>query len=137
MALELSQLHFLKSSADRHASIEIGYMPPEVAIHFGCGLGIVYLSAYSLNHILDEHGDHLSMLDLLHLPYMIQHGLWVADRPNCACVLYQVPDSSSRYAGAMKVAAGGYEPYITTFHRARRRQTIAKMRRGHVLRNHT
>jgi len=135
MALELSQLYFLRSNRDPYASIEVGYLPQEVAAHFGCGLGIAYLSSRSLNHILDDHAD-INIVDLLHLPDLIQRGLWVADRANSACILYQPSGGFMRYASALKVAAGGFEPYITTFHRARERQTKAKLKRGRVLRNH-
>lgn len=48
-------------------------MPAEVGSHFRCGIGIVYLSAYSLNHILEEHTD-VQMLDLLLLPTMLRAG---------------------------------------------------------------
>lgn len=76
------------------------------------------------------------MFDMLHLPNMLQDGLWVADRPNAACVLYQVSGAEVRYGAALKVTADGFEPYISSFYRVKKSQFRTKAARGDVLQNH-
>lgn len=133
MALELSQLHRLLATPV--GSIEAGKLPKPVAQHFGCDLGIAYLSSRSLKHILDEHKD-IQLLDILHMPNMILNGLWVADRPNAACVVYSLPGSEIHYASGLKVVGGGFEPYMCSFYRIGTRQIAAKRRRGVILQEH-
>lgn len=130
MGLELSQLYNLRATP--LAAISIGYLPNEVALHIKCPLAIAYLSSHSLNHILDAHPD-VTMLDMLCLPEMVRHGLWIADGKKTAAVIYVHPETGVQYKGAIKSAGGGYESYICTFHRLKRRQRDSLLRRGPVL----
>jgi hypothetical protein len=133
MSLELSQLHRLLSTPS--GSVPVGSLPDAVCARFGCRLGIVYLSSSSLKHILAKHPD-VSLMDMLHLPNMVQKGLWIADRPNSACVLYQLPESESRFASALKVTGDGFEPYVSSFYRVKKSQFRTKRTRGEILQEH-
>lgn len=130
MGLELSQLHNLL--ANRQAAIQIEYLPAPVAKYLGCPLGIAYLSSISLHHILKEHPD-VQLLDMLCLPMMVKHGQWVADRPGSACVLYRHPETGLGYKSALKATAGGYETYLSTFHRCEGKQRKSILKRGELL----
>ena len=131
MALELSQLHRLLQNPV--GSTVAGVLPASVAQHFGCTLGIAYLSSKSRKHIVTDHAD-IQLLDVLHMPDMISNGLWIADRPNSACVVYSPPDTTNlHYASGLKVVGGGFEPYMCSFYRIGTRQITAKRRRGLIL----
>ncbi|MER8864787.1 hypothetical protein NKI19_13885 [Mesorhizobium sp. M0751] len=73
------------------------------------------------------------MIDLLCLPMMLRDGVWVADRPKNAVVIYDHPATKKRYKAAIKVTAGGFEPYVSTFHRFGDRQLEALLKRGIIL----
>jgi len=135
MPLELSQLHSVRQNSI--GSVIAGYLPGVVAKHFGCHLGIAYLSRRSLEHILANHKD-IQLLDILQMPEMIRSGLWIADKPNSACVIYTPPDRDGmfHYASGLKVTGGGFEPYMSSFYRIGRRQIDAKRRRGIILQEH-
>ncbi|TIR25112.1 MAG: hypothetical protein E5X34_10510 [Mesorhizobium sp.] len=130
MGLELSQLHNLLLTP--LAAISIGHLPPAVSAYLKCPLGIAYLSSFSLTHILRKHPD-VSMMDMLCLPAMIKSGLWVADKRGCACVFYVHPETAKQYKSAIKAAGGGYETYISTFHRCNDRQRQSIVSRGGIL----
>lgn len=134
MAFELYQLHLLMNNPE--GTLAVGPLPNEVASHFGCRIGIAQLSHRSLHHILDDHSD-IDLLTLLCMPEMIRKGLWIADRPNGACVVYQPPDQWELfYASGLKVVGDGFEPYMGSFYRIGKRQIAAKRKRGVVLREH-
>ncbi|MER9941459.1 hypothetical protein NKJ70_05840 [Mesorhizobium sp. M0092] len=92
-------------------------------------MGIAYLSCASLRHILADHPD-VKMLDMLCLPHMIKHGRWIGDRAKEACVVYDHPETSTRYKSAIKAVGEGYETYLTTFHRLNDRQLKSILKRG-------
>ncbi len=134
MGVELSQFYDLL--AKRTDPIEVGRLPIEVAQHISASLRNVYLSNYSLVHIMQDHPD-VTFMDLLIITPMLADGLWIAERkPNMACVSYVHPETGIRYIGAVKCAAGGFEVYLSTFHRSRKRQTTSLLKRGPILQSH-
>lgn len=130
MGLELSQLHNLRTTP--LAAIPIGHLPAPVAVHIGCPLAIAYLSCQSLLHILKAHPD-IELMEMLCLPEMVKNGLWVADGKRTAAVIYVHPETGRQYKSAIKAAGEGYETYLGTFHRIKRRQRETILRRGEVL----
>jgi hypothetical protein len=133
MAFELYQLHVLLATP--LGAVNAGLVPFEVSEHFGCKQSFAYLSSDSLKHILKKHPE-TDLLDLLCMPDMVQSGLWIADRPNAACVIYKRPDTGLLYASGLKVAGEGYELYMGSFYRITERQIASKRGRGAVLREH-
>lgn len=95
-------------------------------------MGIAYLSCSSLHHILQKHPD-IRMLDMLCLPQMIKHGKWIGDRAKEACVIYDHPETGTRYKSAIKAVGEGYETYLSTFHRLDERQHKSILKRGNVI----
>lgn len=73
---------------------------------------------------------------MLCLPVMIRNGLWIAETNGRACVVYSDQNTNKRYISAIKVAAKGYEVYLTTFHLCRPRQTASLLKRGTILQTH-
>ncbi|RNJ44346.1 hypothetical protein B5V01_30255 [Mesorhizobium erdmanii] len=128
--LDLTQLEGLLEPPDR--TVAVGYMPASSAAHLGCSLGIAYLSSTSLRHILQDHPD-ITLIDLVCLTSMLHDGLWIADRPKHAVVVYNPPETDKRYKAAIKVTAGGFEPYVCTFHRFGDRQLESLLKRGRIL----
>ncbi len=121
----------------------MGHLPQSVTTFISAALPYVYLSNYSLTHILEKHGD-VSRFDLLCIPMMLSDGLWVGQKdrlgpdgkPNSACVSFVHPETAVRYAGSVKSAAGGFEVYLNTFHRTKPRQTRSTLKRGPILQTH-
>lgn len=97
----------------------------------------VYLSAYSLHHILDDHPE-VTQYDLLRLPFVVRRGLLVREREksNILIANYQDDESSRRWCAALKMARPDKEIYVQTFHRAHQRQTRAHLKRGIILKKH-
>jgi hypothetical protein len=97
----------------------------------------VYLSRASLQKNIRKHPD-VSMLEYLRLPIVIADGLIVTDRrePNCVVAVYNIPNSKVRYKAIVKCAAGGYDLWVTTFHRLKPRQTKALLKGGQILKTH-
>jgi len=132
VSLELSQLYRLQLNPI--GTVQVAHLPEEVATYLGCPLGIAYLSSKSLLHILKDHPD-IALMDLLCLPMMIREGTWIGDRRNSACVVYAHPETGRAYKSALKATAGGYETYISTFHKCGDRQRASLLKRGTILRN--
>jgi hypothetical protein len=134
MTLELSQLYRLRDLTD--GNTPVAPVPRAVADYLGCKLTMAYLSSKSLRHVLAGHPD-LDLLELLHMPDMIQRGLWLSDheKPHMATVIYE-PLDAPRYMSALKVVGDGFEPYMCSFYRLRDRDLPRKLKRGNVLRPH-
>jgi hypothetical protein len=136
MSLELSQLYRLLNGPHR-GSIELGYLPQTVADYLKSPLGIAYLSAESLKHILDKHQKdkplEAALLEMLCLPAMIKNALWIGEPARTACMTYLDPGSGKQFKGAVKSAAMGYEIYLSTFHLCGPRQAAALLKRGPIL----
>lgn len=135
MAFELFQLHVLKNTPN--GNTPVGVIPSQVSTYLGCNQTMAYFSSVSIRHVLAKHPD-LDMLELLHMPNMVERGLWMTDKNkrNMAVVIYQPPDTSPRYISALKVTGEGFEPYMCSFYRLRDRDYQAKLKRGTILRPH-
>jgi hypothetical protein len=112
----------------KEGNTEVAPIPAAVSRHLGCRQTMAYLSSDSIRHIFRKHPD-LDMFELLHMPDMVRHGLWLTDyeKPRVAIVIYQPPDTSPRYASALKVTGSGFEPYMSSFYRLRDRDYRAKL----------
>ncbi len=124
---ELSLLHEL--AAGRHDPLQVGELLPRVLTRLGCRLPWAYLSKETFDKIMRKH-NHVTLFDLLILPDMMRRGRYVADRRNAVAVCYRHPETNKDFIAAAKVTADAYELYITTFHRAERKQVERLMRRG-------
>ncbi len=124
---ELSLLHEL--AAGRHDPLQVGELPVRVLEHFGCRLPWVYLSKETFDKIMRKHG-HVTFFDVLILPEMLRKGRYVADRRNAVAVCYRHPETDKDFAAAVKITADAFELYVTTVHRAERKQVERIMRRG-------
>jgi len=97
---------------------------------------IVYLSAQSLAHINTNHPD-ISDIDLLLLPKIISDGLLVQEikKPNILLACLQL-DEERRLITSLKRADNGFDIWISSLYRMRRRQTLSILRRGRIIRTH-
>lgn len=122
----------------RTPSVAVGTLPLEVRRYFGRSHDIVYLSSESAAHILEQHGDHIEAQDLLRIPKILETGLWISEkqRPEWCSVFHYSSQSQDRFVAAVKVTKDRRECFLTTLHRAKKRQIRSKMRRGDVLRSH-
>lgn len=132
MAFELSRLHEL--IAGRHDPLVVGPLPLVAVDYLKAKVPLVYLSRYSIQHILEEHPD-VSLFDLLRAPIVLRDGLLIGDR-NCVVASYCVSEENIRYKAVVKCAGGGCDLWLTTFHRTAPRQTKSLLKRGKVLRLH-
>jgi hypothetical protein len=120
-------------------TVTVGELPPEPARAMGLHVPLVYLSKRSLDHINQRHR-HVSDFDLLLAPFVFRHGLVIREqaKPNsylCSYVGPLVPEQR-RYGAVLKVASPDREVYLDTFHRLHKRQTVAWLKRGSIIRTH-
>ena len=103
-------------------------------ITLGWDLPWIYLSKESCIHIFEEH-PCLQEFELLLLPHAITRGMLIRerDRQNCVVAIYQ--HVGKRYIAAMK-RSRSREIWVTTFHRARYKQTKALLKKGQIVRPH-
>jgi hypothetical protein len=118
--------------------IALGNVPHHVASFYNANTIEVWLGKTGLQHIGERHPD-IGVDDLLLLPLAIRNGLLIReiDREKELTVCFQHPTNEKlRYIAVLKFACGKHELWISTFHRAKARQTKRKLRRGRVIRNH-
>ena len=135
MAISLADLVPLKQNPD--ASILVGWLPKSIEAHFGWKARRVYIKGERLAHILN-HPD-MTEIEVLLIPNALAYGLLLQerDRPERLIACYQHPeDESKRYKAAVKVMDNGFEIWISTFHRTRRKQTKTLLARSIKLRDH-
>jgi len=119
--------------------IEIGRIHIVAASIIGAHAVDVRLSRETLQHITKTHPDMVPY-DILLLPDAVQAGLIIQEehRPNHLSICYQHPKiEKKRYIAGLKYAAGTHELWVSTFHRAKPRQTISMLARGQVIKRHT
>jgi hypothetical protein len=131
MPLERSQIYELRKG---RAEVAVGPLPPVAVTFLGAAFPTVYLSAQSLRHIESCHPD-ISELELVCASAAIWDGLLIGYE-NIVIASYLNPDSGQRYKAAVKSAQGGFDLWLTTFHRLSPRQTKRLLRRGTVLKPH-
>ena len=134
MALDLEDIANLL--AGNSAPIPIGRIVNQARSHLSQKTSVVLLSTDSTRHILTEHGDHMEPSTLLILPDALRIGLWIADRGNSCRISFEEKSTGVRYLAAIKATQNRRELYLTTFHRAQKKQTKAVLKRGKILRNH-
>ncbi|WP_159089153.1 hypothetical protein [Tateyamaria sp. Alg231-49] len=122
--------------AGRRGDLQVGVIPLEVRQHFGCSREEVFLSSESARHIIDEHGDHIGKNELLRIPEILTKGMWVADRKLACSVSFQTETPAIRLLAAIKITRNHSRMYVSTLHRAKKRQTKSKLKRGQLLRPH-
>jgi hypothetical protein len=115
---------------------EVGTLPLEVKNYFACSRDTVYLTSETAKKIEIKHRRHLHDHELNLLPSALQKGLWIADRENACVVSYFHSPTSRRFICAVKITAARDRAFLTTFHRASKRQTAATLKRGEVIRSH-
>ena len=117
--------------------IVVGDLPHAVAEYMGVYVPKVYLSQESLAHINYRHPDVLDV-DILLAQNAIRNGWFLREnkKPEKYLCSYFDQHSSRRFGGVLKIASPDREVYLTTFHRAHRRQTIAWQKRCTTVRTH-
>lgn len=118
--------------------IVLGNLPHYVASFYGANTIEVWLGRKGLLHIGERHPD-IGLDDLLLLPLAIKNGLLIRedDRQKELTICFQHPTNEKRrYIAVLKFACGKRELWVSTFHRAKVRQTKRKLRRGRVIRSH-
>ena len=134
MNLTLQDIHALRSGW--RDPVTVGELPSTIRTLLGLRVPLVHFSKDSLLHVAKKHPD-VSDFDLLILPFAIERGMIMRERkkPNVLLGVYQEPASHRRFVAVMKVAAA-HEVWLTSFHRAHRRQTAQWLRRCDLLRPH-
>jgi hypothetical protein len=118
--------------------VVIGRLPHYIASFFNANTVEVWLGKAGLLHIAERHRD-IGVDDLLLLPLVIRDGMLIreVDRPRELTICFQDPkNEKKRYIAVLKFARGKRELWISTFHRAKARQTKRKLKKGRVIRNH-
>lgn len=97
----------------------------------------VSLSRESLLHIRKQRPD-MPVGHILYLPDTIKAGMIIRDgqKKNHIVMIYQCEETGRRYVAVLKVAGKGHAIYVQTFYPAKKRQTMALLKRGTLLRNH-
>lgn len=136
MPIELSQIWQLRR--DPRCIVFVGGLADEGCEYLASSTGIVNISGERLQHIMKDHKD-LTEIDIISMSYGLQHGMFASDPRDSKClvVTYVHPDTQVRYKIAVKCAAGGRELWVSSFHRMRKRQTSALLKRGKLIRKHS
>jgi hypothetical protein len=135
MALTLEDLEDLANNY--RDPVRVGEIPSQVAKALGLRNYNVYLSRSSLFHIQEAHPD-IDHFALLNLPLAIELGLLIQEieRPHMIIVSYLNSVIEMRFVAALKISQNGTEIWVSSFYRAKSRQTKSILRRGRVLQNH-
>ena len=117
-------------------SHQVAEFPQTVLDRLSWKSSIIYLSKESLHHINSDHPD-IDDFVLLLLPKMIRNGLIVqeAKKPNIVVVIYQI-DETKRISVILKRARNGFDIWVSSIHRMKKRQTASILKRGFVIQNH-
>jgi len=134
MGITLQDIHDLRSGW--RDPINVGELPDAIRVLLALRVPQVHLSRASLEHIRVKHPD-VTDFDLLLLTMAVERGMIMRERrkPNVLLGVYQEPASHRRFVAVMKIAAA-YEVWVTSFHRAHRRQTMQWLKRCELLRRH-
>jgi len=116
--------------------IWIGRLPQQVALGLGLRVPNVYMDKAYAEKILSK--DEIDKFKILMLPFAISNGLLMQerDKPNILLANFNDPDSYRRYTAALKIANNNHEIWLSTFHRAHKKQTRAQKKRSRILKNH-
>jgi hypothetical protein len=117
--------------------IQVGEIPNIVSKELNIIVPYVYLSLNTAQHIFNDHPD-IDKFDLLHMPFAIRRGMLLQEcrKPRVLISCYQTTNPQKRFITVMKRAAKDTEIWISTFHRAHRRQTISIQKRAQLLKKH-
>ncbi len=135
MALTLQDVDDLLSG--ERDPIRVGEIPYDIAIRLKLKNHNVYLSKLSLLHIFEEHAD-INRFTLLSIPFALRDGLLIQERkkPHIIVSSHLMEVTGKRHMTIMKITAEGTEIWVSTFHRAHARQTVALLKRGIILQSH-
>ena len=135
MSLTLSDIDDLRRK--KHDPIVVGELPNIIRLALRLRVRLVHLSNQSLRHVTARHPD-ISDIDLLLLPFVIQHGLILQqqNKRNVILACYQQPMSHRRYLAAMKITDRGSEVWLDSYYRTRPRETARLLRRTEILKRH-
>lgn len=134
----MDKADLLKLSIGAFDSLFICRISLVVASAFDANTIEVKLARSTLNHIEKTHPDMFPD-DILLLSDAIKGGLIIKEdrRPFHLSCAYQHPTIEKyRYIAGLKFAAGNHELWVSTFHRAKPRQTRSLLARGTILKRH-
>jgi hypothetical protein len=116
--------------------VNVGELPDAIRRLLGLRVPQVHFSRESFEHTQKKHPD-LTDLDLLLIPFAVERGMILRERrkPNVLLGVYQEPTTHRRFVAVMKIAAA-HEVWLSSFHRAHRRQTGQWLKRCYLLRSH-
>jgi hypothetical protein len=134
MSITLQDIHDLRSGWRN--PINVAELPDSIRVALNLRVPQVHFSQETLTHIRQKHPD-VSDFDLLLITPAVERGMIMRERrkPNILLAVYQEPASHRRFVAVMKVAAV-YEIWLTSFHRAHRRQTAQWLKQCDLLRQH-
>lgn len=117
----------------------VGRLQHNIASYFNAHTIVVKIGRRELLHIRERHPD-IFPDDILHLETAVHRGLLLQEdhRPNHLSCCYQHPiNEGHRFIAGLKFAAGYHELWVSTFHRAKTRQTKRIIERSRaIIRTH-
>jgi hypothetical protein len=134
MSLTLEDIH--KIRAGWLDLIQVAELPSSILESIGWMCPRVYFGKRSLDHIAEGHED-VTDYDLLRIPAAIKLGMMVLDERNGDYleIGYQTENPNIRFRCTLRTFSDT-EVYVWTFHRTRRKQSRAMLRRGRLIRTH-
>lgn len=131
--VQITDSDLVELLSGRRPELEIATLPHEVRLHLGCSRDTVFLSKESARHIILRHGEHISNEELKLLPWILFHGLWLADTQPTYAVVSCFHEGIG-YKSVVKVTNDRRRTYVTTLHRTAQRQNKALTKKGKILR---
>ena len=131
---EISDLKALRMGS--RGELQVGVFPFEARKHLQTSREPIFLSTTSMRHILDAHGDHVTLELLLMLPKVLQWGMWVADRPTAFAVIYTREEDGQKFKAAVKITNDRRRGYLSSFHKVAPRKAKSILKRGNLIRPH-
>jgi hypothetical protein len=114
-------------------SVPAASLPPEASSYLKAKLSFVYLSRASLDKICSHHPD-LTDYNLVMIPHVLEHGTLLTDRKPNVVIAYGRAGAKGRlYKATVKLAASGYDVWLTAFYRTDDRHISSLRERAVIL----
>lgn len=117
---------------EKGAIAQVCHLDSDLMTEMGLQSSLVSLSPESLTHIRHRHPD-ISDWDILMIPRIISEGMVIQERKNPQFVVFSLFVSEAprkRLNCTVKFLFGKQEAYISTLHKAQKRQLRGLQKRG-------